>query len=148
MSRVEFHAEFAQQFEALAMGDSDVFSDVAALILALETHGRLVEGFDHTADPSHPIVTSSCDMWALRRTPPTAFAPGAEAPPVLRIPYVWMIDKLTQHEYALVFFIGDKTIAGNSWYPAAIAKIEGSLLPMWEKEHPGHEARKRQRGPA
>jgi len=48
-------------------------------------------------------------------------------------------------EYALVLFIGDKTDTGNNWYPAAKAMAEGDLIPRWEAQHKGHQARRRRR---
>ncbi|MEZ5312066.1 MAG: hypothetical protein R2735_16045 [Microthrixaceae bacterium] len=144
-TRIEYHPEFSQQFKNLEATNYDAFADVAALVIALEAHGHLIEGLDHTADPSHPVVTSKYDMWALRRTPSTSFTPDATTAPVLRIPYVWMIDKPAKQEYALICFIGDKTQAGNKWYPAAVQAVEGTLLPLWGRANPGHEPRTKRR---
>lgn len=141
---VQYHPEFDQQFARLALGDPDVFEDVASLIIALETHGRQIEGTDHTADPSHPIVISRYDMWALRRTPATGFTPTAIGSPILRIPYVWMEDS-SRSTYALVFFIGDKTDSGNDWYPSAVNRIENDLLPKWETSHQLHHPKPKRR---
>ena len=148
-ARVEYHPEFAEQFEQLPeVVHFDVFADVAALVSALETHGHDIEGEDHTADPSHPIKISDLDLWALRRTPATGFTPDANEAPILRIPYVWMIDREQGDEFALVLFIGDKTELANQWYQQAVTKIEGTLIPLWEAQNPNHEARKKRRGTA
>ena len=57
--------------------------EVMALLGALEEHGRDLEG-EATDDPSHPIVVSRYHTFALRRTPPTAYTPYADAPPVIQ----------------------------------------------------------------
>ena len=134
---VEYHSEFAQQFEALHASSPDIYREVAALVTSLTRHGHLMEGSDHTDDLSHPIVTSPFDMWALRRTPPTVATPKATDPPVLRIPYIWMSDAAGA-EYALVLFIGDKTQLKSDWYPTALSRIDADLLPRWLGTHAGH----------
>ncbi|MDY7106773.1 MAG: hypothetical protein S0880_36825 [Actinomycetota bacterium] len=144
MSSVEYHWEFAEQLETLAATDISAFSDVVNLVKALDGYGHEIEGDDHASDLSHPIVSSRLDLWALRRTPPTWAAPDAAGPPVLRIPYVWMSDERGR-EYALVLFIGDKTDLGNAWYPRAVTRIEGTMIPVWEGQHPGHRARPKRR---
>jgi hypothetical protein len=144
MAVVLYHQAFATQLEVLHQSDRSVFADVVALVTALADFGREIEGNDHGADPSHPIITSKYDVWALRRTPATQFTPEANGAPVLRIPYVWM-ENGRGGVYALVLFIGDKTELGNKWYPAAVARIEGEFLPKWEGAHPGHRARRRKR---
>lgn len=143
MARLDYHPEFLQQFTQLSETDEAVFEDVALLVDALEKHGHDIEGDDHTADPSHPIVTSTLDLWALRRTPPTGFTPDANTPPVLRIPYVWMIDRHAQDEFALLLFIGDKTSKPDTWYHSAVARVENELIPAWTLAKPYHEARKK-----
>ena len=91
--RVEFHAYFASQFEALCSYEEqlEVAGEVTALLDALERHGRDIEG-EAPGDPSHPIVISRLRTFALRRTPPTDYTPYAITPPVIRIAYVWFTD--------------------------------------------------------
>ena len=84
------------------------------------------------------MVTARVRMFALRRTPPTEYTPYADAPPVLRIPYVWFFDGDSGEEVAVVMFIGDKSALGNAWYPSAIAKVEGQMIPTWTSAHPKH----------
>lgn len=89
MVRVEFHPEFAHQYEQLCVDadHAEIAGEVTQLIDALETYGHEIEG-DATDDPSHPVVTSRLAMFALRRTPPTTYTPYATSPPLIRIPYV------------------------------------------------------------
>jgi hypothetical protein len=144
VATIEYHSEFAQQFDALQTSSVDIYRDVAALVTSLVKHGHLMEGSDHTDDLSHPIVTSPFDMWALRRTPPTVATPNATDPPVLRIPYVWMSDAAGA-DYALVLFIGDKTQLRGDWYPTALKRIDADLLPRWLGTHAGHSPRNKRR---
>ena len=144
MANVRYHQAFADQLQALEQSNPAAFADVIALVTALRDHGRTIEGDDHGSDPSHPIITSKYDTWALRRTPATYFTPEADGEPVLRIPYVWMEDG-EGSTYALVLFIGDKTHLGNRWYPTAVARIENEFLPKWEGQHPGHRPRRQRR---
>jgi len=138
MPVVEYHPEFEQQFIKLQSSDRGIFLDIAILVSGLESHGRLLEGEDHPNDPSHPIVTSRYDLWALRRTPPTWITPDSpNSPPVLRVPYQWFADRAGEH-YVVVWFIGDKTELQNAWYPSAVRKIENDLMPRWIGTHPDH----------
>ena len=132
---------FADQITALCENPKamDTAGEVMALLGALEEHGRDLEG-EATDDPSHPIVVSRYHMFALRRTPPTAYTPYADAPPVIRIPYVWFVDG-DGPEFAVVMLMGDKTRLGSYWYPAQVKKIEDQLIPGWERSNPGHHAR-------
>lgn len=139
MPRVEHHAYFAAQFEALC-GDEDqleVAGEIAALLDALERHGHDIEG-EAPGDPSHPIVISRLRTFALRRTPPTDYTPYADAPPVIRIAYVWFLDEASREEVAVVMLMGDKTALGNNWYPSKVNDIENRLVPDWERAHPTH----------
>jgi hypothetical protein len=79
-------------------------------------------------------------MFALRRTPPTTYTPYADAPPVIRIPYVWFLDSANE-ELAVVMLLGDKTALGNFWYPTRVNEIETRLIPGWESANHGHHAR-------
>jgi hypothetical protein len=114
--RVEFHPTFASQYE------------------------RLCQDEDAADDPSHPIVTSRLQTFALRRTPPTTRTPYAVKPPVIRIPYVWFLDTETHEELAVVMLMGDKTTQGNHWYPKQVEVIETLLVPGWQHHHPNHRA--------
>lgn len=69
----------------------EVYGEVLALLSALGTYGRELE--DDSQEESHRVVSSIYDMHALRRTPPSATAPYADVPPVLRILYVWCRSK-------------------------------------------------------
>jgi hypothetical protein len=139
VAEVQFHPEFARQFEELCEDSAvlETAGEVSQLIEALEAYGHDIEGEDEE-DASHPVVTARVRMFALRRTPPTEYTPYADAPPVLRIPYEWFINGDTGEEVAVVMFIGDKSALGNAWYPSAIAKVEGQLIPTWTAAHPKH----------
>lgn len=139
MADVQFHPEFARQFEELCQDPTmaEVAGEVSQLIDALATYGHDIEG-EHEDDASHPVVSARVRMFALRRTPPTEYTPYADAPPVLRVPYVWFIDGDSGMEVAVVMFIGDKSALRNAWYPAAIAKVEGQLIHTWTAAHPKH----------
>ena len=141
MPRVEYHPVFAEQFTALCDNPegAEIAGEVSALLNALEDHGHELEG-DAADDPSHPIVSSRFHMYALRRTPPTTYTPYADAPPIVRIPYVWFDDP-NGDELAVVMLMGDKTSLGNLWYPTRVNEIENRLIPRWETANPGHHAR-------
>lgn len=141
MVRVEHHPVFAEQFIALCEDPDalEIAGEVSALLGALEDHGHDLEG-EAIDDPSHPIVTSRFHMYALRRTPPTAYTPYADAPPIIRIPYVWFLDH-DNDEVAVVMLMGDKKSLGNLWYPTRVNEIETRLIPRWEAANPGHHAR-------
>jgi hypothetical protein len=142
--RVEFHPRFASQYEQLCQVEdaAEVAGEITSLLDALEGHGHDIEG-EATDDPSHPVVTSRYQMFALRRTPPTITTPYADTPPVIRIPYVWFLDIETGEEVAVVMLMGDKTNLGNHWYPAQVERIETVLIPAWVRHHPTHRARTR-----
>ena len=143
MEAVELHPLFVQQFESMCQNpDSyDVAAEIAAPVDILNDKGHAIEGED-PGDPSHPIVISRFQMFALRRTPPTSATPYATGPPVLRIPYVWF-DAPNATEVAVVMMIGDKTALGNRWYPHTVTRIESQLIPSWEHNHPQHRAQLR-----
>lgn len=142
--RVEFHANFAAQFEELCSDDDqlEVAGEITALLDALERHGHEIEG-EAAGDPSHPIVISRLRTFALRRTPPTDYTPYAEMPPVIRIAYVWFTDTALAEEVAVVMLMGDKTKHGNHWYPSKVNEIENTLVPDWERCHPTHQVQVR-----
>lgn len=144
MPRVEHHPYFAAQFEALCSDEDqlEVAGEITALLDALERHGHEIEG-EAPGDPSHPIVISRLRTFALRRTPPTDYTPHADAPPVIRIAYVWFIDESSREEVAVVMLMGDKTALGNDWYPSKVNDIENRLVPDWERAHPTHHAQVR-----
>lgn len=148
--RLEFHPEFAGQYEALAQlserspAQFDLFAEVTSLLGALEDHGHHIEEDNHHPDAiSHPIVTSRFQTFALRRTPPTKVTPYADRPPVLRIPYVWFSDRGSGQDVGVVMLAGDKTARGNEWYPAVVNRIDNTMIPEWERTHPGFEAKTR-----
>lgn len=139
--RVEFHPTFASQYEQLCQNEdaAEVAGEVTMLLDALEEHGHDIEG-ESADDPSHPVVTSRFQMFALRRTPPTTYTPYADEPPVIRVPYVWFVDAETGQELAVVMLMGDKTTQGNHWYPKQVESIETLLIPSWQHHHPNHRA--------
>jgi hypothetical protein len=141
---VEFHPTFARQYEQLCQDEvsADLAGEITMLLDALEVHGHDIEG-EATDDPSHPIVTSRFQMFALRRTPPTMHTPYADAPPVIRIPYVWFLDTEAGEELAVVMLMGDKTTQGSHWYPKQVEVIETLLIPSWQHHHATHRARTR-----
>ena len=141
VTRVEYHPVFAEQFTALCENPDamEIAGEVTSLLVALEDHGHDLEG-EASDDPSHPVVTSRFHMFALRRTPPTTYTPYADAPPVIRIPYVWFLDPANE-ELAVVMLLGDKTALGNFWYPTRVNEIETRLIPGWESANHGHHAR-------
>lgn len=122
------HQLFERWLNVLAADEEllDIYGEVVALLAALETYGRALE--DDLHEESHRVVTSIYDMHALRRTPPSAAAPYAETPPVIRILYVWC-RSTTQgtDESPVVLLGGDKTVQGNNWYPPNIAAAERRL---------------------
>ncbi|MCA1832868.1 MAG: hypothetical protein LC750_09120 [Actinobacteria bacterium] len=144
MSRVEYHPTFAAQYEAQCRNDAtlELAGEVTALLTALEEFGHEIEG-EQPEDASHPVVISHYRMFALRRTPPTVYTPYADAPPVIRIPYVWFADSATGDEVAVVMLMDDKRKLGNQWYPKTVAAIEGRMIPDWQRTHPTHKARRR-----
>ena len=121
MAEVFYHPMFDQQLdelEAISAAEDYLWewlAEVVALLRALQDHGHEIEGAGH-GDPSHPIVTSRFEMYALRRTPPTVYTPYANSPPILRIPYVWF-DVAGGDEVAVVMLVGDKTRLGNACTP-------------------------------
>lgn len=121
---LRYHPLFARWLEQLADDDEDVFGEVMALLTALEQYGRALE--DEVREESHPIVTASYDLHALRRTPPTTTTPYATDPPVLRVVYGYC-DRKNGSELAVALFGGDKTTLGSAWYPRAINEAEARL---------------------
>ena len=137
VATVFYHPAFARRYEWLCQQAAlqDIAGEVSQLLSALEEYGHEIEG-EADEDPSHPVVTAKVQMFALRRTPPTGVTPYADGPPVLRIPYVWFFGN--DGEVAVVMMIDDKTELGNRWYPHAVARIEGELIPSWVQSHPEH----------
>lgn len=87
VAQVEFHPYFSAQYQRLckSQDDQQVAGEVTQLLDVLESHGHEIEG-EAPEDISHPVVISTLAMFALRRTPPTAYTPYATGAPVLRIP--------------------------------------------------------------
>lgn len=119
---VLLHPDLDRWLTKVEQYDLDVFAEVLALIDALQSLGR------DLGDPeSHPAVTSKYDMHALRRTPPSAAAPFADRPPVIRILYAFS-RRASGEPAAIVLVGGDKTDLGNRWYPPNIVEAERRLL--------------------
>ena len=143
MARVEYHPAFAAVYEPLCLEKAiDIAGEVTALLTALEDYGHDIEG-EQPEDASHPIVISRYHLFALRRTPPTVYTPYADAPPVIRAPYVWFADAEAGDEVAVVMLMEDKRPLGNQWYPKTVARTEGRMIPDWQRTHPTHKARRR-----
>ena len=107
----------------------EVFTEVMALIAALEKYGR------ELGDPEcHPVVTASYDLHALRRTPPTTTTPYADSPPVLRILFGFVSND-DGEEVAVVAIGGDKSSLGNHWYRANITQAQ-DRIDQWCQHHP------------
>lgn len=139
---VRLHPDFQAWLERLSSieGLEDVFGEVLALIHALEERGRNLG-----EDDSKPVASSSYDLHALRRTPPSATTPHALGAPVLRILYGYARhDRGT--ELAVVAIGGDKTMLGNDWYPANITQAE-VRIDQWCRNNPGHKPIIRKGGP-
>jgi hypothetical protein len=117
----------------------EVAGEVSGLLIALETHGHLIEH----SDISHPLVIARYDIHTLRRTPPNDVCPYADHPPVIRIFYAWFTDTTSGDELAVVFEMGDKSLSNtpNQWYGPIISRIEAQTIPAWEHHHPTHSAR-------
>ncbi|MDQ2727953.1 MAG: hypothetical protein M3Y91_08860 [Actinomycetota bacterium] len=116
-----YHPGFVRWFAQLADVDIEIAGEVQALVDALSEHGL------DLGDPeSHPVVTSSMGLRALRRTPPTAQTPYAIGPPVLRILYGFAAPP-AEPLRAVLLFGGDKTRLGSRWYPPAVAEAERRL---------------------
>ena len=121
---LEYHPEFLRWFEELVEEDIEVAGEVQALIDALGRYGR------DLGDPeSHPVVTSTLGLRALRRTPPTNVTPHAQRPPVIRILYGF-VSPATGDIRAVLLLGGDKMELGSRWYPANLAAAEGRLTVL------------------
>lgn len=134
---VRLHPLFQRWLDLLAQQDDgevdwfDVYVEVMALIAALQEFGR------DLGDPeSHPVVSASYDLHALRRTPPTETTPYADGPPVLRILYGFVHDG-DGTEIAVVAVGGDKSHLGNSWYQANLTRAQ-DRVDQWCQHNPGY----------
>lgn len=106
----------------------EVRTEIAALLMALETYGR------DLGDPEcHEVVSTRFDMGALRRTPPTSTTPYAVGPPVLRILFAFVVDD-DGEEAAVVLIGGDKTALGHRWYPPHVTRAE-ERLEQWCRQY-------------
>lgn len=121
---IRYHPLFERWLAEVAEADEEIFGEVMALLTALEVHGRDLGAEDQ--EESHPVVTSRYNMHALRRTPPSATAPYATGPPVLRMLYTFCTT-VSGEETAVALLGGDKTTLGNSWYPPNISEAEHRL---------------------
>lgn len=126
---VVYHPLFEEWYAHLFETDQDSAAEIMALLTALEEHGT------DLGDPeSHPVVTSDRKLRALRRTPPTDVTPYATEPPVLRVLYGFASPPEGGMK-AVVLFGGDKTVAGNRWYPTAVAEAERRLGDLCRRRH-------------
>jgi hypothetical protein len=120
--KVRFFPKFERWLSSLALEDTDVFSEVMALINALEHYGKDLEN----TDESHPVRSSKLNLHALRRTPATLSTPYATGNPILRLVYGYSQDAQGQTEIVMLIG-GDKSNLGNLWYPPHIAEAEQRL---------------------
>ena len=126
-----FEAWFRSLQDGALEGPTDwweVAAEVAALLGALETHGRGL------GDPEcHPVVSARYDIRALRRTPPTTTTPYATGPPVIRVLVGFARDEQGR-TVAVALIGGDKTSLGNRWYPPNIERAQ-QRLDQWCSRH-------------
>ncbi len=133
---VFLHPLFNRWLQSLADHEEDegidwweVTAEIAALLIALETHGRGL------GDPEcHEVVSARYDIHALRRTPPTETTPYADAAPVLCILFGYVADD-AGHEAAVVLIGGDKTALGSRWYPPHVQQAQ-DRLDQWCRHYP------------
>ena len=133
---VYFHPLFDRWLRSLGDEDTDdavdwweVRTEIAALLMALETHGR------NLGDPEcHEVVSSRYDMHALRRTPPTPTTPYADTPPVLRLLFAFATGEQGT-EVAIVLVGGDKARLGNRWYRPNVQRAQ-ERLEQWCRKFP------------
>jgi len=133
---VRLHPSFQRWLDEIAGIEDEgvdwfeVYVEVMALIAALGEFGR------DLGDPdSHPVVTASYDLHALRRTPPSATTPYADGPPVLRILYCYVSNE-SGDEIAVVAVGGDKSSLGNAWYQANLTRAQ-DRVDQWCQHNPG-----------
>lgn len=108
----------------------EVAAEIAALLGALESHGR------NLGDPEcHEVVSARYDIRALRRTPPTEVTPLAVGPPVIRV-LVGFVRGEQGQTTAVALLGGDKTSLGNRWYPANVERAQ-QRLDQWCSRNPG-----------
>lgn len=119
-----YHPFYTDWFNRLIELDVEVAGEVQALIDELGLQGRSLGGPE-----SSSLLTSSLGLRELRRTPATNVTPYAVGPPVLRIIYGF-VDKGHGRLAAAVLLGGDKTAAGNAWYPNSIGEAEHRLT-LW-----------------
>ncbi len=134
---VRLHPLFRRWLDELAEQEAgevdwfEVYVEVMALIAALGEFGR------ELGDPeSHPVVSTSYDIHALRRAPPTSTTPYADGPPVLRILYGFVTSN-DGEEIAVVAVGGDKTALGNTWYQANLTRAQ-DRIDQWCQHNPGY----------
>ncbi|MDE0134413.1 MAG: hypothetical protein OXH86_06020 [Acidimicrobiaceae bacterium] len=134
---VVLHPLFESWFTSLTNGSLaggtdwwEVAAEIAALLGALESHGR------NLGDPEcHEVVSARYDIRALRRTPPTETTPYADGPPVIRV-LVGFVRNEEGQTKAVALLGGDKTALGNSWYPANVEQAQ-QRLDQWCSQNSG-----------
>lgn len=128
---VGYHPAAAMWLEEIAADEEliEVFGEVMALIGALEQLGRSLEG-----EETSPIVSSQYDMHELRRTPPSATAPYALHPPIIRILYAFFRSPRPD-PVAVILLGGDKAKLGEDWYRTNVPASE-RRLEEYARRHP------------
>ncbi len=83
------------------------------------------------------MVSARYDIHAPRRTPPTITTPYANAAPVLRVLFGFVVDD-AGNEAAAVLIGVDKTILGNRWYPPNVQQAQ-ERLDQWCRQYPDYQ---------
>lgn len=122
-----YHEAFSVWMTELFLSNLEVAGEVQSLIDALERHGT------HLGQPeAGPIATSELGLRALRRSPASATIPYAEGPPFVRVLFGF-VEK--DGETAAVLVLGgDKSVAGNDWYPLNVAEAERRLRILADRQ--------------
>jgi len=128
-----FESWFTSLTDGSVAGSTDwweVAAEIAALLGALETHGK------NLGDPEcHEVFSARYDIRALRRTPPTEVTPLAVGPPVIRV-LVGFVRGGQGQTVAVALLGGDKATLGNRWYPANVERAQ-QRLDQWCSRNPG-----------
>ena len=140
---IKFTSLLVDQMRALVAagetGFGSTYGDSQELIEALVNWGHEIEGHDNDS-ASKPLL--ACRPWAvftLRRTPPTIYTPRATGEPVLRFPYVWMVNLDSGERFALLLFVADKsgTSDEKKWYKDLSESVK-RIVNEWRQQHPNH----------
>ena len=140
--KIRYTKELVGQLKVL-MAEGTVFgspyADVQSLVEALRDWGHEIEGYENDAASKPLLASRPWAVFTLRRTPPTLYSPQAKDEPVLRLPYVWMVDHLSGEHFALLVLIADKSNTDDEkqWY-TDLAGLVQQAVEMWRKQYPDH----------